>query len=277
MRFHLSYLTLLHGGVLIIFLLSGCNTVPSKNTDSSDPWQNWNRNTQHFNDSIDKNILKPMAQTYQRITPVKVDESVTNFFSNINDIDVFINDFLQFKFKQGGMDSSRFVLNSTLGVAGVFDVATTIDLAKHNEDFGQTLGFWGIPSGPYWVIPLFGASSARDALGLLGDALLDPFTYISFFGGVYTNIAILGSEVLDVTDRRAGIMATEKIINEGAVDRYDFIKSTYQQRRQYLIHDGHPLEDDSFYQDDGDQVSAGLHQPKASTNNVTNSLSISEK
>lgn len=260
----------------LLLVLNGCSgTVQTSKADSYDPWQNWNRKTQKFNDGVDEAILKPLARGYQRITPEKVDESVTNFFNNINDINVFINDFLQLKFKQGTMDSSRFVLNSTFGVAGAFDVATTVDFIKHNEDFGQTLGFWGMPAGPYWVIPLFGPSSPRDALGLLGDALLDPLTYISFFGGVYTNAAILGSEVLDVTDRRAGLMATEKIINEGSVDRYEFIKSTYQQRREYLIHDGHPLEEDDNFLDDSESVSAGINQPPARvSNNAMNSASL---
>jgi phospholipid-binding lipoprotein MlaA len=245
-------------------LLGGCANSSAKNR--VDPWQGWNRKTQKFNDDVDAAILKPLARGYQKIAPVAVDEGVTNFFNNINDINVFINDFLQLKFKQGGMDGSRFVLNTTFGMAGMFDIASTVDFPKHNEDFGQTLGFWGIPSGPYWVIPLFGASSPRDAVGLVGDALLDPLTYISLFGGVYTNVAILGSEVVDVTDRRAGLMATEKIINEGAVDRYEFIKSTYQQRREYLIHDGHPLDENSFEEDSND-VSAGLTQAAPVVNN----------
>jgi phospholipid-binding lipoprotein MlaA len=160
-------------------------------------------------------------------------------------------------------------MNSTFGVAGAFDVASTVDLPKHNEDFGQTLGFWGVPSGPYVVIPFFGASSPRDAIGLLGDALLSPLTYISFFGGFEANAAIFGSEVLDVTDRRAGLMATEKIINEASVDKYEFIRNTYKQRRNYLIHDGHPPDDEAI--EDDDNVSTGLTQRPVKANTANGS------
>jgi len=229
--------------LVISIALAGCASTAKTVPDQNDPWAGWNRGTQTFNDNLDKAILKPMAKGYQWITPEVVDEGVSNFFSNINDIGVTLNDLLQFKLMQSGMDASRFLINTTAGVAGIFDVATMIDLPKHKEDFGQTLGFWGVPSGSYLVLPFFGPSSPRDAFGLVGDALLNPLTYVSVFGGAAVNAVTAGSRVLDVTDKRANLMTTEKIVDEGAVDRYDFIKNSYEQNRDYLIHDGNPPEE----------------------------------
>jgi phospholipid-binding lipoprotein MlaA len=229
--------------LVISITLAGCASTAKTVPDQNDPFAGWNRGTQTFNDNLDKAILKPMAKGYQWITPEFVSEGVTNFFSNINDIGVTINGLLQFKLAQSGMDASRFLINTTAGVGGFFDVAKMIDLPKHKEDFGQTLGVWGVPSGSYLVLPFFGSSSPRDAVGLVGDALFNPLTYVSVFGGAAVNAATAGGRVLNVTDRRANLMSTEKVIDEGSVDRYDFIKNSYEQNRDYLIHDGNPPDD----------------------------------
>jgi phospholipid-binding lipoprotein MlaA len=223
--------------LLLSLTLSGCATT---STATADPWKNWNRGAQGFNDNVDKLILKPMATGYSKATPESIDESISNFFSNIDDISVFINDFLQFKVTQSGMDFGRFLFNSTFGVAGFYDVASSVKLPKHKEDFGQTLGVWGLPSGPYLVLPFFGASSVRDAFGLLGDAFFSPMIYLSMFGGTTANLATLGTNALDVTNRRANLMATENLINEASVNRYDFIRNSYLQHRNYLVYDGNP-------------------------------------
>jgi len=233
---------LLFSSLLISMALVGCASTETPPVSQNDPWSGWNHGTQTFNDNLDKAVIKPLAQGYQWITPEFVNQGVTNFFSNINDVGVTINDILQFKVTQSGMDASRFLINTTVGVAGFIDVANMIDLPKHKEDFGQTLGYWGVPSGNYLVLPLFGPSSPRDAIGLVGDALFNPLTYVSIFGGAAVNAATAGARVLDVTDQRAHLMTTEKIIDEGSVDRYDFIKNSYQQNRDYYIHDGEPLE-----------------------------------
>jgi phospholipid-binding lipoprotein MlaA len=239
---HTSHKHLVLLGFFISLSLTGCaGQKAAKNPD--DPWESTNRSTSSFNNKVDKVVLKPIAKDYEKITPKPVNESVTNFFSNINDIGVSVNDLLQLKFVQGGMDVSRFVINSTVGVAGFFDVASKLKLPKHNEDFGQTLGFWGMPAGSYLVLPFLGASSPRDAVGLMGDALLNPLTYVSIFGGTAANAATTGSTVLDVTDTRADLMSTEKIVDEASVDRYDFMKNAYLQHREYLIHDGNPPEE----------------------------------
>ncbi|MDP2902091.1 MAG: VacJ family lipoprotein [Methylovulum sp.] len=227
--------------LVVSVLLGGC-------ASGADPWKGWNQGAQSFNDGLDKGIIKPVAQGYQYVTPDVIDKGVSNFFSNINDIGVTVNDLLQFKILQSGMDASRLLVNTTVGIAGVMDVAQMIDLPKHHEDFGQTLGVWGVPTGPYLVLPIFGSSSPRDTVGLIGDALLNPLTYVSFIGGTAAGAATAGSKVVDVADTRADVMATEKIVDEASSEknRYDFIKNAYQQRREYLVKDGNVPEDDSF-------------------------------
>ncbi len=228
--------------IFLIALLNGCASTP-ENID--DPWEDWNRSTQEFNDDFDDMIMKPLAKGYLFTTPEPVDKGISNFFSNIDDIGITINDLLQFKLTQAGMDFSRFVVNSIAGVAGFIDVATMIDLPKHNEDFGQTLGVWGVPSGPYLVLPFWGPSSPRGTAGLIGDAILDPLNYTVFAGAAISAVGTL-ADVVDTTDRRAGFMTTEKFVAEAAIDRYDFIKNSYIQHREYLISDGNIPEDDFF-------------------------------
>lgn len=243
--------------------LTACATTSNDNGHQDDPWQGWNKGTQSFNDSFDKNILKPVAKGYLNVTNNAVDEGVTNFFSNVNDVGVTINDILQFKLLQGGMDFSRFIINTTAGVGGIFDCASKVDLPKHNEDFGQTLGYWGVPSGPYLVLPFFGPSSPRDTVGLIGDALMDPITYVSIFGGFAGTAASAGTSVLDATDYRAGVMTTEKVVDEATgEDRYDFLKSSYQQHREYLIYDGTPPDEE----DPLDSDESGTSNPDKTNN-----------
>lgn len=226
---------------VLLASLNGCVSVPVENPD--DPWESWNRGAQQFNDDFDETIMKPLAKGYLAATPEPVDRGVSNFFNNIDDIGVTVNDFLQFKIQQAGLDLSRFLINTTAGVAGFIDVAAMIDLPKHNEDFEQTLGVWGVSSGPYLVIPFWGPSSPRGVGGLIGDAATDPINY-TIFGGVAANVAGTASDLLDVTDRRAGLMTTEKIVDEAALDKYTFIRDSYRQHREYLINDGNVSEDD---------------------------------
>lgn len=280
----ITHTPLLLSSLIFSITLAGCATTATTVADQNDPWAGWNRGTQTFNDDLDKAVLKPMAKGYQWITPEVVDKGITNFFSNINDIGVFINDFLQLKFTQGGMDASRFLINTTAGVAGFIDVAKMIDLPKHKEDFGQTLGFWGVPSGDYLVLPFFGPSSPRDTVGIIGDALLNPLTYVSVFGGAAVNAATAGGRVLDVTDTRANLMSTEKVVEEGSVDRYDFIKNSYEQNREFLVHDGNPPDDnDPDLLDESGVEGGGLGEktditnstPAAKGNNSTKETGVS--
>ena len=261
---------LLLSSLTLAITLTGCATTtpPPEN----DPWLGWNQGAHSFNDHIDKGILKPVAKGYQWITPTFVNDGITNFFSNIKDIGVTINDLLQFKLNQGGMDAGRFLVNSTVGVAGFIDVAKQVDLPKHDEDFGQTLSVWGVPAGNYLVLPFFGPSNPRDALGIVGDALFNPLTYVSAFGTNVISGAIAGSKAIDIVDRRANLMTTEKIMNEGSVNRYDFIKNSYLQNRDFLIHDGNSSQDVDLLDENADEkAKTGNSKPSKQNKSSTDS------
>ena len=230
-------------GLLLSVLLSGCATTQESNP--IDPWENWNRKVQYFNDEVDEYAMTPVAKAYRWVTPVIIDGAISRVFSNIDDIGVTINSLLQFKLKQAGMDMSRFLVNTTAGVAGVMDVATMIDLPKHNEDFGQTLGVWGVPPGPYLVLPFWGPSSPRGTAGLVGDAFFDPLNYTLFASFAVSAVSTL-ADVVEVTDTRAGFMTSEKIVNEAAIDRYSFIKESYLQYREFQINDGNISDEDDL-------------------------------
>jgi phospholipid-binding lipoprotein MlaA len=217
------------GGLVLLAMLGGCATTSN---DPKDPLEGWNRGVQTFNDNLDDYAMKPVARGYRWVTPSFVDRGVTNFFSNINDIGVTINDLLQFKVSQTGMDLSRFIINTVAGIGGFIDVADMIDLPKHDEDFDQTMGVWGIPSGPYLVLPFFGPSSPRGVGGMIGDAAMNPISYLD--SGIITG----GLFAVNAADLRADNLSTEKIATEAAIDRYAFFKSAYFQRREYLINDG---------------------------------------
>lgn len=231
------------GCILLLGTLGGCATVAH---DPKDPFEEWNRGVQSFNDDLDEYAMKPVAKGYRWITPSFVDQGITNFFSNIKDIGVTINDLLQFKLAQGGMDGSRFLVNSIAGIGGFIDVASMIDLPKHNEDFDQTLGVWGVPAGPYLVLPFLGPSSPRGVGGLIGDAAMNPISYLDY--GIITG----GLFALNAVDLRADNLDTEKIASEAAIDRYAFFKSAYFQQREYLIHDGNLPEESDFLHFDED-------------------------
>lgn len=266
---------LLFGNLLVGCLLAGC---AAEQTQPQDEWEGWNRSVHGFNDDLDKAVIKPVAKGYQEWVPEPVNQGVSNFFGNITDIGVTVNDLLQLKMLQGGMDLSRFLINTTAGVGGLFDVASKLDLPKHNEDFGQTLGFWGIPSGNYLVLPLLGPSSPRDAVGLLGDALLNPLTYVSFGASTAVSAAVTGAKAVEVTDTRADLLTSEKIVDEAAVDRYDFIKNAYLQNREYQVYDGNPPEqkDDDIDIDDlignTDSKDNPVTTPQSSTSSTATEL-----
>lgn len=234
----------------LLALLSGCAT--TKATDPKDPYEGWNRKVQTFNDRVDDYVMKPVAKGYNWITPTFVNQGVSNFFSNLDDIGVSANSALQGKFAQSGSDGARFLVNTTIGVAGLVDVGTTLNLPKHNEDFDQTLGFWGVNSGPYLVLPFFGPSSVRGVAGLLGDAAMNPISYSGIYlhPGYWASAVSGGLGVLKAVDTRADNLATEKVASEAAFDRYDFFKNAYLQQRNYLIKDGN-VPDEDVLKDEG--------------------------
>ncbi|MCK5479340.1 MAG: VacJ family lipoprotein [Methylococcales bacterium] len=238
-----SKLFILTGIVLSTLLMSGCATIDTP--DPSDPWEGWNRNVQIFNDGFDDYAMKPVAKGYRWIMPTFADRAVTNVFSNIDDIGVFINDFLQGKFSQSGKDATRFVVNTTAGIGGLIDVASMIDLPKHREDFGQTLGVWGVPTGPYLVLPLLGPSSPRGAAGIVGDAAMNPISYI---GNPYISGGLFAINAIDM---RADNLSTVRIADEAAVfGRYEYYRDAYIAQRKYLVLDGNVPEDEEYLLDE---------------------------
>ena len=241
--------------LILAWFMSGCSTI---STENSDPFEKTNRNIFAFNKTVDKIFLKPIAKGYQAVVPEQVNINISNFFSNINDITVIANELLQFKFKQAASDSGRFLLNSTFGLLGLIDLASRFDIPKHYEDFGQTLGYWGIGSGPYVVLPFLGPSSGRDTVGLGIDVFLDPrFYYTGKPMGMTSTHASWSSELINKIDVRADLFEAEKALQKAAMDEYAYLRNAYLARRNYLVYDGNPpLEDeleDDFFDDDEEE------------------------
>lgn len=191
-----------------------------------------------INDTLDKAIIKPAAQGYDAVLPDPIERGVSNFFSNLNELTVILNDLLQLKFGQALDDTGRFLLNSTVGFAGIFDVAGYAGHESHDEDFGQTLGVWGVEQGAYIVLPFFGPSTTRDTVGLVGDILTDPVTHVDDAGARNALVA------LKVLDARANLLGVEKVFEEAAEDKYSYVRDAYLQRRENLVYDGNPPEED---------------------------------
>ncbi len=203
----------------------------------TDPWESVNRKIFWFNESLDDYVVRPVAEGYRWLMPDPIQMAVGNVFSNLNDIPITVNNLLQFKFNNALTSSMRLVVNSTFGLAGLVDLASDIGLEKHNEDFGQTLGYHGVATGPYIVLPLLGPSSVRDAGGRVLDIASDPVFIGSFFVAPFIG-PIVGSTRF--TDARAGLLKNEKTVEEAALDKYEFIREAYLQRRRNLVHDGNP-------------------------------------
>lgn len=219
--------------LLSLSLLSGCATINGE-ADPDDPLESFNRAMYSFNDTLDQAILKPVAQGYNAALPDPVNKSVSNFFSNLEDVVVVFNDLLQFKIEQALSDTARVFFNSTIGVFGLFDVASGMDMPKHDEDFGQTLGYWGVDTGAYIVWPFFGPSNVRDTVGSISDAYVNPLYDIT------PRDTQTGLVIVDVIDTRAGLLSASKILKEAALDPYLFVRDAYLQRRQSLVYDGNP-------------------------------------
>jgi phospholipid-binding lipoprotein MlaA len=210
--------------------LTGCASTHANNP--ADPLESFNRGVYQFNDALDKAIAKPVAKGYSTVMPEPGKIMVTNFFSNLDDVIVTANDLLQLKFTQAASDGSRFLFNTTFGVFGLLDVTSRLE--KHNEDFGQTLGYWGIGSGPYIVLPILGPSSVRDGIGLYVDSRPSKLRHVSHMrtrNQLYLTKAV---------NRRAQLLEQEKVLDEAVIDRYEFIRDAYLLHRQSLVYDGNP-------------------------------------
>jgi phospholipid-binding lipoprotein MlaA len=224
-------------------LLTGCAALPPGEHDPRDRFERSNRAVYRFNDALDRHIGKPIARGYVKVTPRPVRTGISNFFENLGYTTVIVNDLLQGKLKSFGGDTARLVVNTTLGIGGLFDPATRMGLPTGDEDFGQTLGKWGVPPGPYIVLPVFGPSNVRDTVGFVGDQFTDPKFYIKNF---YVSLGVTG---MDLVDKRAELLSTDDVLGR-AYDPYVFIRNAYLQRREYQVKDGTQADDVEIFEDD---------------------------
>ena len=225
------------GGLLLASsLTSGCATT-SGPRDPRDPFEPFNRGVYQFNEQLDRFVMKPVAETYRAVLPQFVRQSVGNVFSNVNDVRVALNNALQGKFTTAYSDFGRVMINSTLGLLGLFDIASEAGVEKHQEDFGQTLGWWGIRDGPFLMLPVFGPSSARDLVGFGVDRVTDPVTYVD------PSRAQNQLTATRLVNRRAELLDATKVLDVAALDEYQFVRDAYLQRRRNLVYDGKPPAD----------------------------------
>lgn len=240
---------------LTAIVLTGCASTHANNP--ADPLESINRSIYKFNDTVDKAVIKPVARGYKAVMPTVGLIMISNFFSNLDDIVVTANDLLQLKLVQGFSDGMRFFVNSTIGVFGLIDVASTGDLKKHNEDFGQTLGYWGIGNGPYLVLPILGPSTLRDSVGEYVDTIPDPITQIEH---MRTRNQVYATKKIN---RRSELLDQEKVLDEAMIDPYEFIRDAYLLRRLSKVYDGNPPREHYNDEDSNDPL-----QPQPPTTNT---------
>ena len=225
----------------VLGLSSACTSMRAPS--ESDPLEGFNRSVDGFNQVVDKAVVKPLAQGYDKVTPPEIKTVIGNFFSNLDDISVAVNNLLQGKPKAAGSDITRFALNTTIGIVGLADVATELGFQKNDEDFGQTLGVWGVGSGPYLVLPLLGPSTLRDAPARLVDAPLDPLYH-------YDDVRVRNSLlVVNVVNTRARLLPATDLVERVALDQYAFVRDAYLKRRASLVRDGAPDPNEQSYED----------------------------
>ena len=217
--------------LLLAGTLAGCAT---SGGNPADPFEPFNRAMFSFNDTVDTAVIKPVAKGYRRVVPGILRTGISNFFSNLEDVWISVNNVLQGKFREGFDDFTRVLFNSTFGVAGIFDFASDVGLQKHNEDFGQTLGWWGVGSGAYLVLPILGPSTIRDGFGLLLDSQADLVFQID---GVPVHNSLYAMRAIG---KRASLLDASSVIEQAALDKYAFIRDAWLQRRLDLVYDGDP-------------------------------------
>jgi len=228
---------------LIFLFLSGCATTGPAPTDLGDPYERINRSILTFNLESDKYFLKPLAKGYEFVIPKPIRTGVSNFFSNLWEPMTIVNDLLQGKFGHAGRDSSRFVINTTLGLFGILDIATEMGLPRRKEDFGQTLGVWGVPTGPYLVLPFLGPSNIRDTAGLIPQYMYgDTLLYIDSPESLYASS-------IRLVDTRSRLLGTDQLLDLQP-DKYLFLKEAFRQQRLNQVYDGNPPKLDNDSSDD---------------------------
>jgi phospholipid-binding lipoprotein MlaA len=246
--------------LLVVGLLGGCATSPGR-TSNDDPWQGVNRGIYKFNETIDHAALKPVAKGYRAITPQWFRTGTKNFFNNLKMPWTITNELLQGKPQLMAQDTCRFVFNTIAGLGGVIDVAGKFELNAHDEDFGQTLAVWGVPSGPYLMLPFLGPSTVRDGIGKVPDYFSSPQRYANIPWEAETGLSLL-----EIVQLRETLLSTEETLGQ-AYDPYGLIRDAWLQRREYLIFDGNPPEepavDDDAQMDTPEDDAADTAAPEA--------------
>ena len=231
--------------LLTVLLLSGCASLPpGHEPDAQDRFERYNRAVYRFNDGLDRTLIRPVARSYVKVTPAPVRAGIGNFFENLSYTTTIPNDLLQLKLKPFATDTLRLLVNSTAGIGGLFDVATPIGIPTGNEDFGQTLGHWGVPTGSYFVMPFLGPSTVRDTGSFMVDQYTSPLQYAKSSSVQY------GVTGLDLIHHRAEMLPLQDTI-DNAFDPYVFVRSAYLQRREYQVKDGKvPVEEMEILNDE---------------------------
>ncbi len=220
--------------IALCLLLTGCATAPDRAGEPNDPLEPLNRRVHAFNDVFDRNIAQPVARGYNAVLPRPVNRGITNFFRNLGEVSVLVTSALQLKPRATVITANRLMINTTFGIAGVFDVASMMGAKPQDEDFGQTLGYWGADAGPYLVLPFLGPSSVRDGTGLVVDGWYDPINSID------DTATLTGMTVLRIVDTRARLLGTTDLLGTAAVDPYAYTRDAWLRRRVNQIHDGDP-------------------------------------
>ena len=233
--------------LLLLALFAGCASKEARVATPHDPIEPTNRAFYNFSEGLDRALIKPLAEGYVSITPAPVRTAVTNFFDNLAYLNVILNSFLQGKISQGFSDAGRFIVNSTLGLGGFFDVATDAGLERHQEDLGQTFATWGFDRGSYVYLPVRGPNTVRNLPDFATSLFLNPLFYV-------TGAVLFPVTALNVVNIRANLLDATNIRDEAAVDPYSFTREAYLQQREYLIHDGNPPTEgyDDIFDDEGD-------------------------
>ena len=222
-------------------LLVGCASAPTANP--KDPWEPMNRSVASFNDKVDDNVLKPLATGYRNVVPDLIQTGVRNVFNNFADMWSTVNNLLQLKPINTAESLGRVIVNTVFGIYGIFDVATYIKLERHPEDFGQTLGYWGMPNGPYLVLPLFGPSTLRDGASLPVDFAVSPTKLI---GDIPTRNEVFA---LRLVSKRSELLKSGNMLEQASIDKYSFTRDAYLQYRRSQIYDGNPPDEDDSNDD----------------------------
>lgn len=222
--------------IAAVSMLGGCATAGA--TNPRDPIEGFNRAIFAINDGVDKAVLKPVAKGYDAVVPTPAKTGVSNFFGNVADVFIGVNNLMQGKVVDAVSDGGRVLVNSTIGILGLIDFASDFGLEKHEEDFGQTFGRWGAGPGAYVVVPFWGPRDVRDTAGLVLDVMADPLGYLD-------NVAVRNTLVATrVISDRTALLPAEQVIEEAALDKYSYLRDAYLQRRRNLIYDGSPPRED---------------------------------